>query len=208
MYLIAFIHSVRRFLVTVNVVPSAPILVTLSMEALRSSETSVRNIQEGGIFHSYCRENLNSYKKLNAWIYIFSRGQQSFSCWSTSLCYTEADSSLLRSQEPVTLPYQIQMIPTYIIRFIFIYYYIRLSRSTFHSFRPRGLFHKNTLCSLLRYTFYVSCPSRHPWFYHSNYIYGNRPLLIPSALNLFFIVRYLNFATFSKELSATVTSWS
>jgi hypothetical protein len=32
---------VLRFLVTVNVVPDKPILVTLMMEALRSSETSV-----------------------------------------------------------------------------------------------------------------------------------------------------------------------
>jgi hypothetical protein len=33
--------SVRRLLVTVSVVPSSPILVTLMMEALSSSETSV-----------------------------------------------------------------------------------------------------------------------------------------------------------------------
>jgi hypothetical protein len=33
--------SVRWLLVTANVVPSSPILVTLMMEALRSSETSV-----------------------------------------------------------------------------------------------------------------------------------------------------------------------
>jgi hypothetical protein len=35
-----FLRSVRRLLVTVNV-PSSPILVTLMMEALDSSETSV-----------------------------------------------------------------------------------------------------------------------------------------------------------------------
>jgi hypothetical protein len=35
-----FLRSVRRLLVTANV-PSSPILVTLIMEALRSSETSV-----------------------------------------------------------------------------------------------------------------------------------------------------------------------
>jgi hypothetical protein len=47
-----FLRSLRRLLVTASVVPSSPIPVTLMMEALRSSETSVltratrRNIQE------------------------------------------------------------------------------------------------------------------------------------------------------------------
>jgi hypothetical protein len=35
------LRSVRRLLVTANVVPSSPILVTLMLEAIRSSETSV-----------------------------------------------------------------------------------------------------------------------------------------------------------------------
>jgi hypothetical protein len=64
---------VRRLLVTANVVPSSPILVTLMMEALRSSEMSVltkvawRNISEDGILHSHRRENLKYYIALTGW---------------------------------------------------------------------------------------------------------------------------------------------
>jgi hypothetical protein len=54
-------------------VPSSPILVTMMMEALRSSETSVltratqRNAPEGTILHSRRRENLISYVELTGW---------------------------------------------------------------------------------------------------------------------------------------------
>jgi hypothetical protein len=57
---------VHRLLVTAHV-PSSPILVTLLMEALRSSETSIliratwNNIPEDGILHSHHLENFKSY---------------------------------------------------------------------------------------------------------------------------------------------------
>jgi predicted hotdog family 3-hydroxylacyl-ACP dehydratase len=68
------IRSVRRLLVTANLVPTSPILVILMMEALNSSETSVlkratrRNMAEDGILHSDRSENLKSYIALTGWI--------------------------------------------------------------------------------------------------------------------------------------------
>jgi hypothetical protein len=72
---------VRRLLVTANAVPSSPILLTVMMEALSSSETSVltratrRNIPEDFILHSHRRENLKSCinnKLLNSYLTLFS----------------------------------------------------------------------------------------------------------------------------------------
>jgi hypothetical protein len=58
---------------TANVVSSSSILVTLMMEVLLSSETSVitramrLNIPEDDILHSDRRENLKSYIALTGW---------------------------------------------------------------------------------------------------------------------------------------------
>jgi phosphoglycerate-specific signal transduction histidine kinase len=61
---VAVIGPTDKYLVIANVVPSSQILVTLMMEAIRSSETSAltratrRHISEDDILHSHRRKNL------------------------------------------------------------------------------------------------------------------------------------------------------
>jgi hypothetical protein len=65
--------GVLRLLVIGNVVHSWPFLVTLMMEVMRSSKTSVltvatwRNIPKDGILRSHRRGNLKSYIALSGW---------------------------------------------------------------------------------------------------------------------------------------------
>jgi hypothetical protein len=60
-------RNINLGLVTANIFPSSPILVTLMMEELSSSETrdltrAIRsNIPEDAILYSHRRENLKSY---------------------------------------------------------------------------------------------------------------------------------------------------
>jgi hypothetical protein len=77
-------------LVTANVVPSSPILVTLIIVAIRSSDTSVltrttlRDILEDGIIHSQRRDNLKSY---NADILLQRKESTSDIIYILTTCY-------------------------------------------------------------------------------------------------------------------------
>jgi hypothetical protein len=71
-----FLLSVLQLLVTANV-PSSPILVTLMIEAICFSETSILtrficHIPEDGIPYSHRRENLKIYKCLLCGLYYIS----------------------------------------------------------------------------------------------------------------------------------------
>jgi hypothetical protein len=69
-------------LVTANVVLNSPILVTLRMDSVRSSETSFlrtatrRNIPEDGILHIHLRENLKSHMDVEVCGLCLLRGIQ------------------------------------------------------------------------------------------------------------------------------------
>jgi hypothetical protein len=70
---IVLLCSLRRLLVSANDVPNSPVFVTLMMEVLHPSETSIltgvthRSIPEDDILHNQSRENLKCYLALTDW---------------------------------------------------------------------------------------------------------------------------------------------
>jgi hypothetical protein len=69
----AFLRSVLQLLVTANVVPSSPILLTLIVEAIRTTKIPVltvatrRTIPKDAILQSHRRENIKLYMTLTCW---------------------------------------------------------------------------------------------------------------------------------------------
>jgi hypothetical protein len=92
---------VFRLLVFANVVTSSPILVTLMMERILFSETSIRtrakrrSIPEDGILHSDRRENLKSYyhycDEQKWWFYMMAiaiKSETSATTWQSDTSQT------------------------------------------------------------------------------------------------------------------------
>jgi hypothetical protein len=71
---LVFLRSVLQLVVSAYVVPRSLILVTLKMDAIQSSETSVltistqRNIPENRILLSHIRQSLTFYVALTDWV--------------------------------------------------------------------------------------------------------------------------------------------
>jgi hypothetical protein len=67
------LRNVLWFVITADFVLSSPILVTLEMEAIHSSENLIltraswRNIPEDSILHNHRRENFKSFIALTGW---------------------------------------------------------------------------------------------------------------------------------------------
>jgi hypothetical protein len=98
------LRSVLRLLVTANVVPSSSILLTLAMEAICSSETSVLaratrlNIPEDGILHVIAVKisNLTNSNKIFDYYFLISV------CCPTCICSVVPTSDIYLL-EPFTL---------------------------------------------------------------------------------------------------------
>jgi hypothetical protein len=81
-------ETVRRLLVTANVVPSSPILVPLMMKAIRSSETSVltratwRNTPEDGILQLGKRLDIQSQGVITIYVSVAQSVQRMATDWT------------------------------------------------------------------------------------------------------------------------------